>query len=118
MNAAEIRTKVAGASDIAGELIHVPEWGCDLAVCPMTGTALGKWQGQHGGDGDPKIDGRFIASLLVHCLRGDDNELVYGEADVEELANKNGVVLMRLFFVAQRVNYLSEAALKDLEKNS
>jgi hypothetical protein len=96
------------------QVVQVPEWGGEVSLRPMTGKERERFEAS----ASSKIpDGTIRARLVALSACDDRGEPLFGEADVEALADKSGVALERIFQAAIRINGVSKAAIEDLEKN-
>lgn len=113
-----IRDTILNAPDLPEELVTVPEWGgVQLLVRGLTGKGRGIFMEQAA---NKTIDlKRLQADLIIQTLFDPaTKESVFKPEDCEALNGKSGVVLDRIFTIAQRLSGMAPDALKAAEKNS
>ena len=111
------RAAILAADDLAKETVAVPEWGGEVIISTMTGTARDAWeQSISSGDGKPNI-ANIRARLLSYCAVDEDGKRLFSEADVDALGTKSGAALDRCVRVAQRLNKITEEAVKESRGN-
>lgn len=117
------RDQITAADDLVYEDVPVPEWGGEVRVVGMTGTARNGYQSslvQIGPDGKPRgvnLDNQ-TAKLLARCLVDEDGKPLFSLKDISALGAKNGAVLERLSKVAKRLSGLQDGAVEDAAGNS
>lgn len=117
------RDQIDTADDRQWEDVPVPEWGGEVRIVGMSGTARNAYQQELvviGGDGKPKsvnLDDQ-LAKLLAKCIVDEDGKRLYNDREVRALGAKNGAVLERLAKVAKRLSGLGENAVEDAAGNS
>lgn len=117
------RDQIDAADDRQWEDVPVPEWGGEVRIVGMSGTARNAYQQELvviGGDGKPKsvnLDDQ-LAKLLAKCIVDEDGKRLYNDREVRALGAKNGAVLERLAKVAKRLSGLGENAVEDAAGNS
>ncbi|MEU8906962.1 hypothetical protein [Streptomyces mirabilis] len=121
------RDAILKAQDIPTEPVNVPEWGGEVILRGLTGDELDDFQGSirqfrrslDGKGMEPVlIQQGMHAKLLVKCLVDDNGERLFTDNDAGELGAKAGVVLDRLYDVAQRLSGLTEEDEEEMEGNS
>ena len=117
------RDQIDAVDDRQWEDVPVPEWGGEVRIVGMSGTARNAYQQELvviGGDGKPKsvnLDDQ-LAKLLAKCIVGEDGKRLYNDREVRALGAKNGAVLERLAKVAKRLSGLGDGAVEDAAGNS
>lgn len=117
------RDQIDAADDRKWEDIPVDEWGGEVRIVGMSGTARNAYQQALvviGGDGKPKsvnLEDQ-LAKLLAKCIVGEDFKRLYNDREVKALGAKNGAVLERLAAVAKRLSGMGENAVEDAAGNS
>lgn len=117
------RDQIDAADDRQWEDVPVPEWGGEVRIVGMSGTARNAYQQELvviGSDGKPKsvnLDDQ-LAKLLAKCIVGEDGKRLYNDREVKALGAKNGAVLERLARVAKRLSGLGEDAVEAAAGNS
>ena len=111
------KDQILSAQDLQREEVDVPEWGGKVWVQAMTGTARDAFEAGilKGG----KLESHNLrAKLAVASIVDDKGAPMFTESDIDKLGGKSAAALDRISAVAQRLSGLSEADVKDLEKNS
>lgn len=118
------RAQIDGADDRKWEDVPVPEWGGDVRLLGLSGTARNAYEaslvqmGPNGSVQRVKLE-NATARLLQACLVDENFELLYpGKDGLDELGAKNGAVLQRLHQVAQSLSGLGKKAVEEAEGNS
>lgn len=118
------REAALSASDLPREKVDVPEWGVGayVFVRGLTGTERDSWEcyclakreaiGSQGGF--PGIR----ASLVVRATIDDDGRRIFTDADADEVSEKNGKALDRIWTVAARLSGITAEDVEELKKNS
>jgi hypothetical protein len=112
------RNDILNADDLIKEKVEVPEWGGDVWVITMTGTGRDRFE-ESVFDVE-KNERKFsnIRAKLVSCTCANEKgRLLFKESDIPALGQKSSKALDRVFAVARRLNGISAADVKDLEKN-
>lgn len=111
------REQILSADDHKTEVVPVPEWGGEVTVTTMSGTARDKLEasviGKNGGANLTNARAKYLAA----CVIDDKGELMFSEKDITKLGTKSVAALDRVFEVAQRINRISDADVEDLAKN-
>ena len=114
------REQILAAIDQKIEAVAVPEWNGTVYVRNLTGKARDRFERSRF-----KLVGKEVevihentrASLLAASLCNEQGLLLFTEADIEALGEKNGAVLDRLFDVAQRLSGLRKEDVEVRAKN-
>ena len=116
------RDQILGANDLKTEQVPVPEWGGDVLVGTMTGTARDAYEQsiiEVDSQGKAKQNLQNIrAKLLAAVLVDENGNRLFSEKDINALGKKSSAALDRVFTVAQRINSVSDEDIEDLAKNS
>lgn len=115
------RDLILAAVDVRIELVEVPEWGGTVFVRSLNGKARDKYEAsRYRIDRDQNVElihENTRAALLAASLCDEAGTLLFTEADVIALGQKNAAALDRCFDVAQRLSGLrakdAEAKLKN-----
>lgn len=110
------RAAILAADDLPKETVSVPEWGGDVIISTMTGAMRDAWEQSIAGDGKPNI-ANIRARLLSFCAVDEAGQRLFTDADVEALGAKSGAALDRCVRVAQRLNKITEDAVKESRGN-
>ena len=114
------RDQILGADDCKRRTVAVPEWGGDVVVSTMSGTARDAWEQsliiRKNGKTEPNME-NMRARLVAATLINEDGSLLFSPADVEALGNKSSAALERVCKVAQALNGIGESELEDLKGN-
>jgi hypothetical protein len=114
------RDLILSADDVKREKVSVPEWGGDLFVATMSGTARDAWEQtlvvRKNGKTEPNLE-NMRARLVVACLVDEAGNRIFKDEDAPALGKKSSRVLERLAKVAQRLNGIGDSELEELEGN-
>ena len=117
------RDDILNADDLPSEVVDVPEWGGQVKVRTMSGSArdafeasLIESQGKKKSKDDlmSNIRARFASLVLVD----DDGKRLFTAKDINSLGKKSASALDRVLTVGQRLNGLSSEDVEELAKNS
>ena len=111
------KEQILQADDIKTETVDVPEWGGKVTIRMMTGTQRDAFEASiiQGGKTDMQnIRAKLCAAVMVDG----DGKPLFTVHEVNILGSKCAIALDRIFSVAQKMNGLSGADIKELEKNS
>lgn len=118
------REQILKANDLKTETVAVPEWGGDVLVRMMTGTARDKFEEQtfsagrkKGGKSEVSFD-NIRARLVAAVVVDEEGNLLFTSSDIAELGKKSAAALDRIFTVAQRLNGFTKEDIDELAKNS
>jgi hypothetical protein len=112
---------ILAAQDLKTEVVNVPEWGGDVTVRAMSGTARDAWESSmvlvdDEGKRRPNVD-NLKAKLVALCMVDETGQQMFTLDEVGHLAGKSALALDRVFQVAQRINGLGFAAEAEATKN-
>lgn len=110
------RAAILAADDLAKEAVPVPEWGGEIIIGTMTGTARDAWEQSLAGGGKVNLE-NLRARMLAYCALGEDGKRLFTDGDADALGQKSGAALDRCIKVAQRLNKLTEDDLKEIKGN-
>ncbi|MEU9972351.1 hypothetical protein [Streptomyces sp. NPDC051014] len=117
------RQQIQNADDRKWEDVPVPEWGGEVRVLGLNGTARNAYEaslvqlGPNGSVQRVRLD-NATARLVALTLVDENFERLYTDKELAELGAKNGAVLTKLHQVAQRLSGLGKKAAADAEGNS
>lgn len=115
------REAILKAKDLKVETVQVPEWGGDVIVSTMTGTARDRMEAsiwnERRSDTDTNIR-NIRAKLVAATVVDGDGKLLFGkDGDVVKLGEKSSKALDRIFSVAQKLNGIGDRDVREMEKN-
>lgn len=117
------REAIAAAVDAAYEEVEVPEWGGSVRVKSLNATerdafeaSLVSTEGKKNRANLVNIRAKLVAACLVDALGG--RVYLDASAGANDLGQRNGAVIDRIFTVCQRLSGMSQKDVEDLEKNS
>lgn len=104
----------------------IQEWGitpeCPVYVATLWGMERDDFEAasieQQGGNGVTLNRRNFTARFVAKCLQDEAGARIFADDEVAALGKKSCRILNRIFGIAQRLNALSKADVKELEKNS
>ena len=113
------REAILKAEDLKVEKVEVPEWGGDVYIAEMTGDARDEFEQYAFAQREKKQEYVHVRAVLVAmCAVNEKRERLFSFEDIKALGCKNGLVLDRLFDVANKLNKVYGAAREDVAKNS
>lgn len=103
---------ILAADDLKVRMIDVPEWGGQVGVKVISGTARDKFESFYS---EKNMD-NFRVRFLAEALCDEKGEKLFTDADVEDLGKKSSIVINRLFgeafshsaFTGERVDELGK----------
>ena len=117
------RAQIDGADDRKWEDVPVPEWGGDVRLLGLSGTARTAYEkslvqlGPNGAVQRVNLE-NATARLVSLCLVDENFERLYTDKEIAQLGAKNGAVLQRLHETSQRLSGLGKKAVEQAEGNS
>ena len=99
------KDQILAADDLKYEDVEVPEWGGTVRVKMMTGSMRDKYEGTlyEIREKIQTVD-NLRSRFLSFCLVGEDDKLMFAQADILELGKKSSAALDRVFSVASTLN--------------
>lgn len=107
---------IFAAQDLKTESVSVPEWGGDVLVQTLTGTAkddIERGCFEDNKSGKINVRARYVAA----CIVDEKGNRLFTEQDIEALGRKSAKVLDRLFDKASELNAITQKDVEVLEKN-
>ncbi|MFJ5059019.1 hypothetical protein ACIP96_06320 [Streptomyces nigra] len=117
------RKHIDSVDDRKWEDVPVPDWGGDVRILGLSGTARNAYEaslvqlGPNGSVQRVKLE-NATPRLVALCLVDENFERLYDDKEIAELGKKNGAVLQELHTVAQRLSGLGKKAVEDAAGNS
>jgi len=115
------RDEILNADDLKTEVVDIPEWGGQVTIREMTGTAYEAYESNtHIRVGDkymPNLIDRR-ARLCAMSIIDDKGELLFSDSDIKKLSGKSGDVLCNVFEACQKINKIGLFSVENLAKNS
>jgi hypothetical protein len=108
------KEQILSAKDCQTETVDVPEWGGSVLVRVMTGTQRDRFEAALLKDRSDNIRARLAACTICD----DAGHLLFSEADILSLGDKNGSALTRVWEVAVRLNGIGNDDVEALAGNS
>ena len=121
------RKEILNVQDRPQEEVHVPEWGEDayVLVKSMSGRERDKFESSimkvvgEGKNAKAQADyTNMRAKLIAMTAVDEEGNLLFTERDVEQIGQKSGKALDRLFAAAQRLSGITDTDVEDMTKNS
>lgn len=122
-----LRDKILSAEDRPFEDVPTPEWESvgvkEVRIITMASNDRDEWEAaaliaRAREQGTNRLRG-LRAELVVRCaVDPETGERIFQSEDVESLGKKSAKVLDRLFAVATKLNAVTDADMRALEKNS
>ena len=114
LNREEILSKVS----LKKETVLVEEWGGEVLVSEMSGTARDAWEQSIR---EKDANGRLVsprAKLIVCSVVDDKGERLFKDKDLKDIGNLSASVLEKICEVAMRLNGLGSDDIQKSKKNS
>lgn len=111
------KQQIDNADDRKYEDVAVPEWGGSVRIAEMSGAARDSYEASliTISNGETKQDlSNIRAKLVSACLVDEDFKPIYS---ADELGNKSGKVLDKLFAIADRINAVTQDQVDTAAKN-
>lgn len=122
-----LRDRILAAEDRPHRDVATPEWAAAgvpmVRIITMSADDRDSWEAaallsRARAEGTARLRG-LRAELVARCAVDPENgERIFGEGDIEALGRKSAKALGRLFNIATELNAVTEAEVKELEKNS
>lgn len=105
----------AAAADSEFEDHYIPEWGSQVRIRPMTARMRDRFELAYE---QAKAAGTVRATVAVACCYDPETgRRIFGDADVDTLADSNAAALARVFNAASRLSGLTKEDVEALEGN-
>lgn len=114
------REDILEADDLDKREVTVEEWDGEVYIRELTGRERDAFENEilTGDPNDPDVNTENLrARLLVRTLCDEDGERLFEDDQMEDLAEKSGAVLGRLFEVAQEMNGMTAEEMTDMAGN-
>lgn len=120
-----LRDLILNAEDLPHEDVEVPEWGDILVrVRGLSGTDRDAYEAKavalknQGQDVELRLQD-FRTKLVVKCLYDpESDERLFSDKDVAKLGKKSGVVIERLYGIAQHLSGMTKEAKEEAKGKS
>lgn len=119
------KAQILAAPDLVTELVPVPEWGGEVLVRSLTGTARDQYEADFllidTSRGKPSYDmdlENARARLVALSVVDESGTLIFSDDDVIELGKKSASALDRVYAASKRISGLSDDDVEELRKNS
>lgn len=110
-----LREKILAANDRTFEVVHIPEWDCEVRVYAMTAGDKTRIMKKFS---DGTIPDDYFARLAYLCVCDETGTRIFSESDIPELQEKSATAITRVAECAARINKLSDSPEALAEKNS
>ena len=110
------RAAILAADDLKREAVSVPEWGGEVLISTMTGATRDAWEQSLADNGKVNVS-NIRARLFACCAVDESGARLFSDADAEALGKKSGAALDRCVTVAQRLNKITDEAVKEARGN-
>ncbi|MCT2531021.1 phage tail assembly chaperone [SAR92 clade bacterium H921] len=108
------RKSIFKAVDLDIQNVPVPEWGGDICIRGLTARERDHFEASIGQSANLE---NLRARLVVLSICDETGERVFKDSDATELGKKNAMVVNRLFDICRNMSGMSDADVKELEKN-
>jgi len=112
------KEQILGANDLVKESVGVPEWGGEVWVRGMTGSARSQYE-ESIYDANHKGIKLFNihAKLAAAAICDESGKLLFSQHEIEQLGQKSACALDRIAEVALRLSRLRAEDVDDLRGN-
>lgn len=112
------RDQILSAPDPAPMKVHVKEWGDDVFVKVMSGAERAGWEAIAFDDDDKAVTReRFRATVVAKTVCDEAGNLLFGDEDIDALAQKPAPPIVRLSRIGMRINRLRGEDVDEETKN-
>jgi hypothetical protein len=112
-----LRDKILQAPDLKSESMDIEEWGVTIEVRSMNGTQRARMMKEAFNANAEEISWDYASLIIAGAYNPETDELIFTEADREELNEKHGGVLEQIALRVLAVSGLSDDSLRESEKN-
>ena len=111
------KNEILDAKDTEYVDLYIEAWKGTVRVSTITGKARDRFETSLLNSKNKVTTDNIRAKLVASCLVDEQGKLLFSEADIEKLGNKNAKVLDQIFAVAQKLNGIGNAEVEELAKN-
>lgn len=111
------KQQILECKDIEYVDLDIPAWGGVVRVSTISGKARDRFETSLLNSKNKVTTDNIRAKLVASCLVDAEGKLLFSEADIEKLGNKNAKILDQIFAVAQKLNGIGNAEVEELAKN-
>jgi hypothetical protein len=114
------RDAILSAADMKTVTVTVPEWGGEVIVSTMSGSARDEWEQsliqRKGNKTEPNLN-NIRARLVAATVVDEAGKRVFSESDVLAIGKKSAAALERVCKAAQKLNGIGDSEIEDLQGN-
>lgn len=111
------RDFILSVDDVQSEVVEVPEWGGEVVVRGLRGRERDEFEAsimeRRGRQMVPNT-ANIRAKLVVLCCVDDEGKPLFNRADVEQLGEKSGAPIDRIYEVAARLSGMTDEESQEL----
>lgn len=111
------RDQIASAKDLKRETVFVEEWGGDVIVSEMDGTARDAWEQELANREKGQNLKNPRARLVVATLVDEQGQRIFADQDIDVVGSKSAKALDKVCKVAMRLNGLGSQDLEAAKGN-
>ena len=111
------KNEILAANDVKRIKIDVPEWGGEVYISTMTGTARDEFETGILANAKSGKVGNARARLAASTITDELGNLLFTSDDIDSLGKKSQLALDRVVVESQKLNKLTNADLEEAEKN-
>ena len=108
----------ASNKNLKRETVFVEEWGGDVIVSEMNGTARDAWEQSLSARGEGQVLENPRARLVVATLLDESGKRIFSDSDVDLVGTLSCFALDKVCSVAQRLNKLRAEDVEEAKGNS
>lgn len=107
---------ILSAKDRKTTVMNVPEWGGDITLSSLSSQDRDRYEEALTSEKVDRFD-NIVAQFVAKSIVDDKGVRVFAEKDIAELGLRSGVVMLRVFLEARKLNDLTEEDVKEVAKN-
>ena len=111
------KAQILAANDVKRIKLEVPEWGGEVYISTMTGTARDEFETGILSNAKGGKVGNARARLAAATITDEAGNLLFTADDIDALGLKSQLALDRVVSESQKLNKLTNADLEEAEKN-
>lgn len=96
--------------------VDVPEWGGTVRMRGLTSAERDQFELEVQRIMEKGGSLVLRARIVARCLVDDEGKRLFADAEIEKLAQKSGVVLDRLFWVAMRLSGIGQESMQEMQE--
>jgi len=108
---------ILSCDDSMAQKINIPEWGGDVYIRTMSGSERDSWELHAEAQLDKTNSVNVRAKLASLTLCDEKGKRLFSDNQLAALGKKSGKALDRVYSASLKLNKVTDADIKELEKN-